>query len=113
MEKEKKKTSGLGIALMLVCSVCLCTGQFIWKRFDGPLSLVIGLGIYGLGAMAMLSAYRFGSLSVLQPVNSVSYVISAILGSALFNEAITVGKALGIALIMLGVFFLTRGDAAK
>lgn len=113
MEHEKKKTSGLGIVLMLMCAVCLCTGQFIWKRYDGLRSLVIGLVIYGLGALAMLIAYRFGSLSVLQPVNSVSYVISAVLGSVFFNEAITAGKVLGIVLIMLGVFFLARGDSEK
>jgi len=113
MEKEKRRTGGLGMSLMLICAVCLCIGQFIWKRYDGLLSLVIGFGIYGLGALAMLSAYRLGSLSVLQPVNSVSYVISAIFGSVFFHESITVGKALGIALIMLGVFFLARGDAVK
>jgi len=113
MEAEKKKTGSIGVALMLVCAVCLCIGQFIWKRYDGLLSLVIGFGIYCLGALAMLSAYRFGSLSVLQPVNSVSYVIAAILGSVFFHEAITAGKVMGIVLIMLGVFFLARGDATK
>lgn len=110
---EKEKNGSLGIALMLVCAVCLCAGQFIWKRYDGLLPLVSGFGIYGLGALAMLSAYRFGSLSVLQPLNSVSYVIAAILGSVFFHEAITAGKALGIALIMLGVFFLARDGAAE
>lgn len=113
MERVKRKNGGLGVALMLVCAICLCTGQFIWKRYDGLLSLVIGFGIYGLGALAMLSAYRFGSLSVLQPVNSLSYVISAILGNMFFNEAITVSKASGIALIMLGVFFLAKGEVTE
>lgn len=110
---EKKKTSGLGILLMLVCAICLSMGQFIWKRYDGLLPLIIGFGIYGLGALAMLCAYRFGSLSVLQPINSVSYVIAAVLGSVFFNEVITPGKVIGIAAIMLGVFFLARGEVAE
>lgn len=110
MEKVERKTGSLGVALMLVCAVCLCAGQFIWKCYDGLLPLMIGFGIYGLGALAMLSAYRFGSLSVLQPVNSVSYVIAAILGHAFLNETITAGRMVGIALIMLGVFFLAQGE---
>ena len=58
----------------------------------------------------MLCAYRFGSLSVLQPINSVSYVIAAGLGNIFFEEVITIGKALGIALIIIGVVFLARGE---
>jgi len=98
---------------MLVCAVCLCTGQFIWKYFEGLLPLVVGFGIYGLGALAMLCAYRFGSLSVLQPINSVSYVIATVLGNIFFHEAITAGKVAGIAAIMLGVFLLAKGEVAE
>ncbi len=89
---EKRKNNALGVTLMLACATCLCTGQFVWKYYDGLLSLTVGFGIYGLGALAMLSAYRFGSFSVLQPVNSVSYVIAAVLGRVFFHEAITAGK---------------------
>lgn len=106
--KEEKKTSTRGIPLMLICAVCLSLGQFLWKSHEGWLYFVIGLGIYGLGALSMLCAYRVGSLSVLQPINSVSYVIAAILGKVFFCEVITVEKAIGIALIMAGVVFLAR-----
>lgn len=112
MEKRAQR-NWIGVILMLVCASCLCTGQFIWKYYDGVLSLAIGFGIYGLGALAMLCAYRFGSLSVLQPVNSVSYVIAAVLGSIFFDEAVTTWKVIGIVSIMLGVFFLSRGEAAE
>ena len=113
LEKKERRTGRLGGLLMLVCAACLCTGQFIWKYYDGFLSLAAGFGIYGLGALAMLCAYRFGSLSVLQPLNSVSYVIAAVLGSVFFDEAVTVGKVIGIASIMLGVFFLFRGEVTE
>lgn len=103
----------MGIVLMLICAVCLCGGQFIWKYYDGILSLIIGFGIYGLGALSMLCAYRFGSISVLQPINSVSYVIAAVLGNVFWGEAITMGKAAGIAAIMAGVFLLARGEVKK
>ena len=98
---------------MLICAVCLCMGQFIWKYYDGILPLIAGFGIYGLGALSMLCAYRFGSISVLQPINSVSYVIAAVLGNIFFNEAITVGRVAGIAAIIAGVFLLARGEVKK
>ena len=113
MEKGKNKTGRFGILLMLLCAVCLSRGQFIWKCYDGLLPLIIGFGIYGLGALAMLCAYRFGSLSVLQPINSVSYVIAAVLGSIFLNEAITPGKIFGIVFIMAGVFFLAQGEVTE
>ncbi len=106
------KTDYRGVALMLLCAVCLCMGQFIWKRYDGALSMIAGFAIYGLGALAMLIAYRFGSLSVLQPINSVSYIISAILGAAFFQETITLRKIAGIVIIMAGVTLLARGERA-
>lgn len=58
----------------------------------------------------MLCAYRFGSISMLQPINSISYVIAVVLGSVFFHEAITWEKLLGITAIIMGVVILTRGE---
>ena len=113
MGKKGKRTDKLGVFMMLLCAVCLSMGQFVWKRYDGLLPLIIGFGIYGLGALTMLCAYRFGSLSVLQPINSVSYVIAAVLGNIFFNEIITTGKVIGIVSIMVGVFLLAKGEVTE
>ena len=110
MQKEKH-IKGLGVFLMMICACCLCTGQFIWKRWEGVIPLILGFGIYGMGALAMLAAYRFGSLSSLQPINSVSYVISAVLGKVAFDETVTVGKGIGILMIMAGVVLLAKEEA--
>ncbi len=107
------KKQFIGILLMLLCAVCLCSGQFIWKMYDGLIPLVCGFALYGFGALAMLVAYRFGSLSVLQPINSISYVFSAALGAIFFGEVITVLKAAGIAVIMIGIILLARGERVK
>ena len=107
----KKQT--IGILLMLLCAVCLCSGQFIWKRFDGLIPLICGFALYGIGALVMLIAYNFGSLSVLQPINSISYVFSAVLGAVFFSEVITVVKAIGIAVIMAGIVLLAGGEREK
>lgn len=100
----------VGVVLMLLCAACLCVGQFIWKRWEGLLPMIAGFGIYGLGALSMLAAYRFGSLSTLQPINSVSYVISAILGAIYFQEKITAFKGLGVVVIIIGVALLAGGE---
>lgn len=107
---EPQSDSLFGVMLMLLCAVCLCMGQFIWKQYSGLISIVAGFLIYGLGALAMLTAYKFGSLSVLQPINSVSYIISAVLGAVFFQETITLGRILGIAVIMIGVVVLAGGE---
>lgn len=104
----KHSDSWKGIVLMLLCSVCLCTSQFIWKRWDGMVPLILGFGFNGLGALAMIFAYRFGSLSVLQPINSVSYVISTALGVICFHESVTSLRLAGITCIIIGVLVLTR-----
>lgn len=53
----------------------------------------------------MMVAYKFGTLSVLQPILSMNYVLSLIL-----NEEITELKIIDIFIIMLGVC-LDNGDA--
>lgn len=110
--ETQKQTQALGVILMLLCATCLCAGQFIWKCWAGIIPLILGFGIYGMGALAMLSAYRFGSLSTLQPINSVSYVISTLLGHFVFYETITLGKIVGIIVIIAGVVLLAKGDAS-
>lgn len=114
MQTEKTQwKEAIGICLMLICAVCLSTGQFIWKYYKNIFSVFIGFGIYGVGAMAMLCAYHFGNLSVLQPINSVSYIISTVLGAIFFQERITEGKVIGILVLMAGIIFLAGGDRKK
>ncbi|MFP3041957.1 EamA family transporter [Treponema primitia] len=97
-----------GIVLMLFCSICLCTGQLIWKLMPNfsLIHIIGGFFIFGIGALAMIFAYRYGDLSVLQPINSTSYVFSLILGSLIFQEQITSLKITGVAMIMIGVILL-------
>jgi undecaprenyl phosphate-alpha-L-ara4N flippase subunit ArnE len=102
-----------GILLMLLCSFCLCLGQLVWKLMPGLdwLYLFSGFAIFALGALLMILAYRYGELSVLQPINSMSYVYSLFLGHLIFQEDITVFKITGVAAIMLGIVFLGLGSA--
>jgi undecaprenyl phosphate-alpha-L-ara4N flippase subunit ArnE len=102
------KNSIKGITLMLFCSLCLCLGQLIWKLMPGLhwMYLLSGFAVFGCGAVLMILAYRYGELSVLQPVNSMSYVYSLLLGYAVFHEEITFFRIIGVIAIMSGVLLL-------
>lgn len=78
---------------------------------QGLLIMLLGFCFYGAGALVMLIAYRFGKLSVLQPMLSLNYVLSIILGAAVLKEPITILKCIGVLIIISGVIMIAGGDA--
>ena len=105
--KKNKK----GILLMLVSSLCVCIGQLLWKlSTDGSLlPLLVGFTFYGAGALVMIVAYKFGELSVLQPMLSLNYVISIFLAAVVLKENITLLKLIGVVIIIAGVLLIAGG----
>lgn len=106
------KKNQKGIILMLLSSLCVCFGQLFWKlSVDGNYFLLcLGFAIYGIGAMLMIVAYKHGKLSVLQPLLSISYVISIVLAVAILNETVSLIKLIGILSIIIGVVMVAGGD---
>jgi undecaprenyl phosphate-alpha-L-ara4N flippase subunit ArnE len=111
--KRPHKIPIKGIFLMFLCSLCLCLGQLIWKLMPGInwFYLLSGFAVFALGALLMILAYRYGEMSVLQPINSMSYVYSLFLGYVIFQEDITAFRITGVGVIMLGVLFLGLGSS--
>ena len=101
-----------GILLMLISSLCVCIGQLLWKLSSdrGIIVMLAGFLFYGVGALVMLIAYRFGKLSVLQPMLSLNYVLSIILAAAVLKESITILKCIGVIVIIAGVVLIAGGD---
>ncbi len=58
----------------------------------------------------MMVAYRFGSLSVLQPMLSLNYVFSIVLSAFVLKETITLLKCIGVLIIISGVILIAGGD---
>ena len=83
IQKNKK-----GILLMLVSSICVCVA----------------------GALIMIIAYKFGKLSVLQPMLSLNYVLSIVLAAFVLHEAVTLYKVIGVIVITCGVIMIAGGD---
>lgn len=106
---EKNK---YGIFLMIISSIVVCLGQLLWKLgANGNLTLLGGgFLLYGLGALLMIIAYKFGSLSVLQPILSLNYVISLFVGYYFLNESVSIQNLLGVIIIILGVYLIATGD---
>ncbi|MDR0851645.1 MAG: EamA family transporter [Clostridiales Family XIII bacterium] len=102
------KYSGIGVALMVVSSLCACIGQMFWKlsATGTLLELILGLFLYGVGAVVMLVAYKFGKLSVLQPIMSLNYVFAIVIGILVFSETMSALKVGGIAAVILGVILI-------
>jgi undecaprenyl phosphate-alpha-L-ara4N flippase subunit ArnE len=111
---ESWKKNKKGIFLMMLSSVCACLGQLLWKKATAGehfiFYLFLGIAVYGIGAVLMLVAYRFGKLSVLQPILSFNYVLSLVLGAVVLHENISYLNIAGVCIILLGVLLISGGD---
>lgn len=109
---ESLKKNRKGIIAMLASAICVCFGQLLWKMSAeaGVVPMVFGFGFYGLGAFLMIFGYRFGKLSVLQPILSVNYILSIVLGFLVFDEPIRLLKCVGVLVIMVGICLIAGGD---
>ncbi len=95
---------------MVCSSACMCIGQLLWKlsTSGSVAALAGGAVLYGIGALTMIMAYRYGRLSVLQPILSLHYVLSLILGALVLGEVISLYKGIGIVIIITGLVLITR-----
>lgn len=97
---------------MIASSLCVCFGQLFWKlsATSGYDAMMIGFLLYSVGALMMIIAYRFGSLSVLQPMLSINYVLGMFIGYYFLGEQINVINVIGVVAIIGGVIAIAGGD---
>jgi|GEM_PF-1203451 len=103
----------VGIGLMLFSAALTAVGQALWKASGLSFSqglqswqLYAGFFCYGMGAVVMTLAFRFGSFSVLHPILSMGYVFSIFIGVLALHESVTVQGIIGDVIIILGAVFL-------
>ena len=106
------KRNYVGIIFMILSASSLAVGQLLWKISAGTDGILLmgGFIIYGLGAVLMIIAYKHGSLSVLHPMMSISYILAFLLGFRFLGEELTAGKLLGLIIIILGCILIGGGD---
>jgi drug/metabolite transporter (DMT)-like permease len=79
-----------------------------WRIFN--LQLGFGVALFLLSSVFFVSGIRNGELSVLYPMVSLGYVWTLFWSRLFFGERFTRGKFVGLALILLGVFFVGLGS---
>jgi len=106
------KTTRIGIILMVFAALSTSLGQLFWKLSDDmwDIRLWVGFLLYGLGAVLMTVAFRFGKLSVLHPLMSIGYVFAIWFGLLFLHEDITINILFGTSLILVGVIVIGGDD---
>jgi drug/metabolite transporter (DMT)-like permease len=74
-------------------------------------TLFAGYCLYGVFTVLLVFALRDAELSILYPVIALSYVWVTLASVAVFHESMNLPKAIGLAIIVLGVAVLGRGGS--
>ena len=114
MDKSFFERGSLGIILVLISTILISFAQItfkmVWSDTNDWSSLaskiVLGFGLYGLGAVLFLLALRKRKVSYLFPFLTLSYVWVIFLSAFLFGEEIRVWKVLGVSLILTGIILI-------
>jgi drug/metabolite transporter (DMT)-like permease len=109
----------VNFVLIVLNTLILVTGQFLWKygmmkttlKLD-PLSIIkilfspfifSGLVMYGFATILWLFILSRVPLSIAYPVQSIAYVLAVFGAYFIFNEPLSPTKIIGVILIILGV----------
>ncbi len=110
------KTKSWAIAIMIVTTFCTSFAQVFLKQGASalatsflPVSLLIGFGLYGLGAGLFFIALKGGEVSVLVPFFATSYLWVALLGQMFFGEVVNIFTWVGIGLVVFGIGLVGKG----
>ena len=114
------KTKLWAIGLVFLCTLFTSAAQIFYKFGVGDLRLdlslftnypiIIGLILYGLGALILVVALRGGELSVLYPIVATSFIWVSIFSVFFLNETMNLFKWIGVIVIVFGVAFVTGGN---
>lgn len=80
--------------------------------FSNPM-MFAGYALYGLSALLMIAALKYGELSILYPIIAMTYVWVTILSVAIYGESMSVLKVSGLASIVIGVGVLGMSSHSR
>ncbi len=81
--------------------------SFFLRALTSP-GVILGLGLYGLGALLWLIVLSREDVSFAFPLVSFAYVIAIGLSAVILKETITVPRIIGSIFIMLGIVVIAR-----
>ncbi len=107
------------MVLIVVCTVLATIAQLSFKLSSASIDLslaslinpylVVGLLAYGVTSLLFVAALKFGELSVLYPIWSLSFVWITIASIFLLDESVTLLNWAGIGLIISGISMIGLG----
>lgn len=112
METKNQQKLSLGVVLILIAAALSSLGQLAWKfGADGTgtnaiILYALGFLAAGAGMFFMMASFRYGQVSILQPMMSLGFALSIVLGALFLDESITWYKLLGTAFIIAGSILL-------
>lgn len=80
---------------------------FFIKTLTSPI-VILGLGLYGLGAVLWLIVLSREDVSFAYPLVSFAYVLAIILSAIFLKESVTPARIIGPVFIMIGIFIIAR-----
>lgn len=109
--------------LLFINIVLLVFGQTLWKtgltgielepdldsllRLASNLYIIGGLVVYGVATVIWLYILSKSELSLVYPLQSLSYVVAAIVAIIVFKENISMTRWAGLGFIILGAYFVS------
>ncbi|MGF6353648.1 drug/metabolite transporter (DMT)-like permease [Paenibacillus sp. 4624] len=111
------------VILLLVNVVFLTSGQVLWKmsvRNIGNFNLsslfsvllspyfIMGGFLYVMATLIWIYLLTKLPLSTLYPMQSLAYVFGLLAGYFIFHEFISFQKIIGVAIILIGVYFIAK-----
>ena len=113
-------TKTFAIIMMVFCTALTSFAQVFYKKGSALLSfnllelitnynLIIGLIMYATAAVIMIIAFKYGEVTVLYPIVTLSYVWVSLLSVYYFNEVMNFYKWLGVLIIIIGIIFIGFG----
>ena len=115
------KTKPWAIGLVVFSTLITATAQMFYKiaannitlslaSITSNLHLFVGMFLYGIAAIILILALKYGELSVLYPIISLSFVWVNILSMKFLAESLSALKWTGIVFIIIGVSFIGFGS---
>jgi drug/metabolite transporter (DMT)-like permease len=72
--------------------------------------LMIGAAVYVFGSIIFITALKYGELSILYPIFSLSYIWVSLISAHYLGEVLNGFKWAGIVSILIGVWFIGWGS---
>ncbi|SHK70738.1 undecaprenyl phosphate-alpha-L-ara4N flippase subunit ArnE [Clostridium cavendishii DSM 21758] len=103
--------NSLVVLTILIMTLCGALGGVYLKKSTAlnkkiNISLIIGLGFYGTGAILNIILLRFIPLTIVFPCNAITYIWSTIFAKLMFKEKVGIYNVIGLAFISSGLVLL-------